>query len=239
MRIRLLITTMLMALATAQVRAQGDLLEYRWDVGGGPALVFPITDGTGFMQSVGVGLAGVARRAFNPRMALRMNLSLLRMSGSTKGTFFPADAWSGTPEGGQFASRRWKRNVIDVAAVGELNFWGYGSGPKYKGNKRVTPYILLGLGFTMAMAPAKTNLALNIPLGAGVKYKVGKRLNLGFEWRFTFTTTDKLEADSKAGLSLSDPYGIKSSGLKNKDQYSTMTVSLTYDISPKYRKCNN
>lgn len=219
--------------------AQGDLLEYRWDIGGGPALVMPITDGVDFMQSVNAGFGLVARRNFNPRMCLRMNLSLLHASGDTKATFFPADPTSGTAEGGEYATRKWSRNMLELGCVGELNFWGYGMGPKYKGNKRVTPYILLGVGVMAAFGGDETNIAVCLPVGVGAKYKVAKRLNIGFEWRFTFTTTDKLEPINKDQIGLSDPYGIKSSGLKNKDQYSTMMLTLTYDISPKYRKCNN
>ena len=35
------------------------------------------------------------------------------------------------------------------------------------------------------------------------------------------------------------PYGIKSVGLKNKDCYSFTMVYVSYDICPKYRRCNN
>ncbi|MCF0189293.1 MAG: outer membrane beta-barrel protein [Bacteroidaceae bacterium] len=236
-RFRILVATLAVAVA-ATMRAQSDLLEYRWEIGGGPALVFPITDGVSFMQSVNLGGGLVARRNFNPRMGLRMNLSLLHASGNTRSTFIPVDPGSGTPEGGVYASRSWSRNMLEMGCVGELNFWGYGEGPRYKGNKRLTPYILLGVGVMMALGGEKTDVALALPIGLGVKYKVAKRLNLGFEWRFTFTTTDRLEEDG-GKPSLADPYGVKSEGLKNKDQYSTMMVTLTYDISPKYRKCNN
>lgn len=219
--------------------AQGDLLEYRWDIGGGPALVMPVTDGVEFMQSVNMGFGLVARRNFNPRMSLRTNLSWLHASGNTKATYMPADPSSMTPEGGQYAWRSWSRNMIDAACVGELNFWGYGDGPTYKGNKRITPYILAGVGLTVALAPQKANVAMNIPVGVGVKYKIANRLNAGLEWRFSFTTTDKLDADGGQYPTLDDPYGIPSEGMKNKDQYSTLMLTLTYDISPKYRKCNN
>lgn len=239
MRVRNVILALLALAATARAKAQSDLLEYRWDIGGGPGLVMPITDGVGFMQSVNMGATLVARRNFNPRMSLRMNLAFLHMSGDTKATFFPLDPGSKTPEGGVYASRQWSRNMLELGCVGELNFWGYGEGPKYKGNKRLTPYILLGVGMMAALGGEKTDIAFLLPVGVGAKYKLAKRLNLGLEWRFTFSTTDRFEADGKQGIALDDPYGIESSGLKNKDQYSTIMVTLTYDISPKYRKCNN
>lgn len=229
-RILIFIFSVLPLTAMAQ---DGDL-EYRWDVGGGASLVFPITDAVGFMSSVNMGFGAVARRQFNARMALRTNMSFLHASGTTKG-FLPVDPNSGTPEGGIATGYSWTRNMVEMCAVGELNFWGYGSGPRYKGNKRITPYILAGLGVGVMFGGSSATGALLIPLGAGVKYRVAPRLNLGFEWRFTFTTTDRMEGIPQ----LDDPLGIESSGLKNKDQYSTMMVTLTYDISPKLRKCNN
>jgi hypothetical protein len=80
---------------------------------------------------------------------------------------------------------------------------------------------------------------LNIPLGLGVKFKVVERVNIGAEWTVRFTTSDKLDVTNKEGLQLNDPYGIKSKGLKNKDTYSWLMLYVSYDMFPKYRKCNN
>ena len=52
------------------------------------------------------------------------------------------------------------------------------------------------------------------------------------------TTTDKLD-DADYDTHLIDPYGIESGLFKNKDCYTKLMVTLTYDIAPKYRKCNN
>jgi hypothetical protein len=48
-----------------------------------------------------------------------------------------------------------------------------------------------------------------------------------------FTGSDKLDG-------VTDPYGIKSSGLfKNTDSYSTLLVTLSYDIWAKCKTCHN
>jgi hypothetical protein len=48
-----------------------------------------------------------------------------------------------------------------------------------------------------------------------------------------FTTSDRLDG-------VKDPYGIESSGLfKNTDCYSTLQVTLTYDLWAKCKTCNN
>ena len=52
-------------------------------------------------------------------------------------------------------------------------------------------------------------------------------------WMMHFTGSDSLD-------DVSDPYGIKSSGLfKNTDCYSTLQLTLTYDIWAKCKTCNN
>ena len=70
-------------------------------------------------------------------------------------------------------------------------------------------------------------------MGAGVKYKIGDRLNLAAEWRVHFTLSDKLDG-------MTDPYGIKSSGIfKNTDCFSILQVALTYDFWAKCKTCHN
>ena len=72
-----------------------------------------------------------------------------------------------------------------------------------------------------------------------MKYKIAERINMGAEWTMRFTTSDKLDVTSKEGLQLNDPYGVKSKGLKNRDSYSWLVLYVSYDMFPKYRKCNN
>ena len=70
-------------------------------------------------------------------------------------------------------------------------------------------------------------------MGAGIKYKMGNRLNLGVEWAMHFSMNDKLDG-------VADPYGIKSNGMfKNTDCYSVLRLSVTYDIMAKCKTCNN
>ena len=87
----------------------------------------------------------------------------------------------------------------------EYNFWAYGTGNEYRGARRLAPFITAGLGATFYGGPEK-GATMNVPLGAGVKYKIGKRLNLTVEWAMRFTLSDKLDGSK-------DPLGIKSSGL--------------------------
>lgn len=224
------VSILLMTFASVAIQAQ-ELLEYRWDVGGGTGLCYYLGDvnSTPFSGS-SVMAAFTVRRNFNPRMALKMNLAYGHYSGTSKGRYLPEESGSTA----RAEDVRFNGNVMDIGAQFELNFWGYGLGPGYKKLSRITPYAILGVGATVGMNADGTSFGANFPVGVGVKYKVKPRLNIIWEWTHRFSTIDRLD-----GVKLSDPYYIKSSGLKNKDTYSFFMFTVTYDISPKYRLCNN
>jgi len=214
-------------------------VEYKMDLGAGLGGCFYMGDANGvpFANLSAMG-AVTARRIFNPRMALKANLAFGHIHGTTDG-FLPTDAYSKTPEGGISTKVGFSRNVLDLGVQFELNFWGFGTGVGYKGNSRITPYILAGAGLTVGMGGGAGACAgMNIPVGIGVKYKVKPRVNVGFEWTMRFSTTDKLDATPE-GTQLKDPFGIKSDMYKNKDSYSFAMFFITYDMFPKLRKCNN
>ena len=175
------------------------------------------------------------RRNFNPRMGVKFNLAYGNFSGSSQGYFLPEEVGSTVPAG----VVSFRSNVIDLGAQFELNFWGYGLGPGYKKLSRITPYAVLGIGGTLGWNADGGCFGMNIPVGLGVKYKVRPRLNIGLEWSMRFTTSDALDAGDSESKRLIHPYGIKSVGLKNKDCYSFTMVYVSYDICPKYRRCNN
>lgn len=234
---RTAVTACLLLLLSA-LNAQEEL-EYRMEVGGGAGVGFYLGDANSAPFANLSGMGGVMmRRILNPRMAVKANLLMGHVRGNSEGVFIPTDPNSQTPEGGIPTTVKFSRKLVDVGAQFEMNFWGYGQGGGYKGNSPITPYALAGIGFTLVPGAPGTRLALNLPIGVGVKYKLRPRLNVGFEWSVRFSTTDELDA-AKGHQQLTHPYGIKSIGLKNKDCYSFTMVFLTYDISPKYRKCNN
>ena len=172
----------------------------------------------------------LARYNFNPRMVVKGDLAIGHIQGSTEdiANQFPGDGHS-----------TFERNVYELGAQFEYNFFAYGTGAGYKDSRKLTPYILAGIGLTYAPKPAEHVWAMNIPVGMGVKYKLAERINIGVEWTVRFTTTDKLDVTGKSGLVLDDPYGIEGKGLKNKDSYSLILAYISYDLFPKYRKCNN
>lgn len=123
-------------------------------------------------------------------------------------------------------------SLIDLAAIYEYNFLPYGTGRDYRGAKRLTPFVMGGMGLTMVKTTDKTQAAMIVPLGLGVKYKMSERVNIGLEWAVCFSTSDWLDG-------VKDPYDIQSSGLfKNTDAYQRLQLSLTYSFSARCLNCN-
>ena len=214
----------LLAFLPSDMTAQTDP-EYRMEVGGGIGVVTYLGDfNTSIVKNVQPMFSALAKYKFNPRMAVAMNVSYGQLKGDAKNakTYYPTE-WQ---------DYSFKNGVLDVGFRYELNFWPYGTGQEYRGAKRLTPYIYIGIGLT-ACKVDKTELGLNVPLGGGVKYKLADRVNVAAEWTMHFCANDRLDG-------VKDPYGIKSSGLfKNTDCYSHLRLSLTYDIWAKCRTCHN
>ena len=196
--------------------------EYRMEIGAGVGLVNYLGDYNGSLfkdlQPMG---SLLAKYRPNPRMSWVVNVSY----GTLKGQLADAGTWYPEP---QQLPATFSYGLIDACVRFEYNFWAYGTGKEYRGARRVTPFVALGLGVSHANA-----FAANLPIGAGVKYKIGDRLNLNAEWVMHFTSSDNLDG-------VADPHTISSSGLfKNTDCYSALQVSLTYDIWAKCKTCNN
>lgn len=216
---------LLLPLFALTASGQNDETLYRLELGGG------IGFGTGHTDLKGkwaADMAAIARFPLNPRMAVKTQLSYLHLKGSTEGqkNFYPA--LPDTPGTDRLAYSV-SDAVIDASALYELHFLPYGYLRDYKGHCRLVPYLQMGFGLTYGKA-GKTFTA-NIPLGVGVKYKVAERLNLGLDWLVHFTLSDKLDG-------LEAPLGISSSGFRNKDHYSALSLTLTYDLNPRCPTCN-
>jgi len=200
--------------------------EYRMALGGGAGLVAYEGDFNGHLlkglQPMG---ALTAKYRLNPRMTWAANLGIGRLKGSSANadTWYPSLASSGLT----FSTML---TYVDLRY--EYNFWAFGTGREYLGARPFTPFIALGGGLAFAH-PHKSVVAFQMPIGLGVKYKLADRLNLSAEWMMHFSGSDQLDG-------IADPYGIKSSGLfKNTDCFSTLQVTLTYDVWAKCKTCNN
>lgn len=218
--------TLLLLMLPVTLSAQGDV-EYRMEVGAGAGLLNYLGDYNGNIFKCSQPMASlIARRIINPYHGFKFALGAGKLKGSSKNdeSYYP---------GTQETPYEFSNTAIDLSATYEYNFWPYGTGRDYRGAKRLTPHIAIGLGLTFATAKPKNVFTANLPLGVGVKYKLADRLNLGVEWLVHFSLSDKLDGSP-------DPYSIKSSGMfKNTDCYSALQVSVTYSFMAKCRTCHN
>jgi hypothetical protein len=147
--------------------------------------------------------------------------------GKIKGSSNNAETWYPIEEPYEF-----NNSLTEGIIRYEYNFWAYGTGQEYRGARRLAPFITFGLGL-VHHSGENSGITMSLPIGVGVKYKIGQRLNLIAEWAFRFTPSDELDGKK-------DLYGIKSSGLfKNTDCYGVLQLALTYDIWMKCKTCHN
>ena len=225
-RIKAVPLTVLMLFVSLCVHAQ-DEPEYKAEIGVGGALVAYQGDFNGSltknMQPMG---ALVAKYRPNPRSAWALNIGFGKLKGSSENTATWYPAMSDT-------TITFNNSLVDVGLRYEYNFWPYGTGREYRGAKPLVPFVAIGLGAGFVKTDEKNIVATNMPIGFGVKYKMAERVNLTLEWMMHFTLSDELDG-------IKDPYGIKSNGLfKNTDCFSTLQLSITYDIFAKCKTCNS
>jgi hypothetical protein len=216
----LLLAALLLPVLTA---AAQDEPEYRMEIGAGAGLIAYTGDFNGnLLKGMQPWGTLVARYHLNPRMALAMNIGTGRIKGSTD----DMETWN------PIERYEFNNQITEVDFRYEYNFWAYGTGQEYRGARPLVPFITLGLGLTHHSGD-NSGIAMNLPIGVGVKWKIAPRLNLTAEWVMRFTPSDNLDGRE-------DIYGIKSSGLfKNTDCYSVLQVGLSYDLWAKCKTCNN
>ena len=211
--------------------------EYRMELGAGVGLVNYEGDFNGkLFSSMQPMFSVVGRYVMNPYSNFRLSVGYGKLKGSSENvsTFYPDFSNNVS----QKVDYNFSSSLVDVSLIYEYNFWPYGTGRDYRGARRLTPYILIGLGTTYAKygkdieGKSGSAFTANVPLGIGLKYKVAERLNLGLEWAMHFSLSDRLDG-------VKDPYGINSSGLfKNTDCYSSLLLTITYSFMPKCTTCN-
>lgn len=201
---------------------------YKFDIGAGLGMSGYLGDANTSSLLKHPGFVGELTFRYLPdsRWAFRGVLSALTLSGST------ADMKDVLPSTGA-ESYDFKSTVYDLGARVEFNFFSYGIGETYKRLKRWSPYLTVGVGVSMSSSGGTTSFAPNLPMGAGVKFKVSERVNLGAEFTMTKVFGDKVD-----GPLLNDLNTIKTSFYKNTDWYSRFTIGITYEFGKRCETCH-
>jgi hypothetical protein len=166
-------------------------------------------------------LGGLFRVKLNQRMSLKADVLRGAVSGNTEN--FP----NKYPEDVQ---AQFKRNFWEAGVQFELNFFKYGPESWDREVFFHTPYILIGSGLTIYQGQEGNTFAPNLVFGAGYKYKLLDRLNIGIEWSMRKLFRDDFDVTDPSNEILDDPYGVGYSWIKNNDWYSCAFVFITLDI---------
>ena len=218
MKSMLRILTVILAVVSAGVAAHAQEEEYKFDIGAGVGMsgyLGDVNHSNLFRRPGFVGQLSF-RYLIDTRWAIRGLFTAASLSGTT------ADMDNVLPEGKVYDFKSW---VYDLGGRVEFNFFNYGIGESYKNLSRVSPYLSLGLGVTMSNTAGESYVAMSLPMGFGVKYKVKSRVNLSLEFCMTKVFGDHVDSGE-----LSDLYQIKSSFLKNTDWYSTIMLGISYEF---------
>lgn len=233
MRISKLVVLLFCGLTfAASAKAQSEP-EYLMEIGASAGMISYEGDFNGsILKCMQPSAAFVLRRTLNPRQGFRLTAGYGKLKGSSEdsNTVYPDYS---TPKYNKGDKYSFNNTLADLNITYEHNFWPYGTGKEYRGAKKLTPFVFLGLGATYVTGGKNNVMTMNLPIGAGIKYKIGQRLNLNLDWTMHFTMSDKLDG-------VKDPYHVETAGLfKNSDCYSAFMVSLTYSFKEKCRVCHN
>lgn len=199
---------------------------YKFDLGVELGLSGYIGDANGSNIFAHPGFDGELSFRYLPdtRWAIRGVFSTFGLSGNT------ADMKNVLPEQAQYS---FTSRVYDLSARAEFNFLPYGIGETYKRLHRWTPYLVLGIGVSLSSSSGHTAVAPTLPMGAGIKFKLKERINLGVE--FTMT---KAFGDHVDGPDLADLNQIKTEFYKSTDWYSRLTVGISYEFGKRCETCH-
>lgn len=201
---------------------------YTKEVGAALGTNFMLNDVSNSLYG-GSKLSGGAMLRFilNPRMAIKTMLSYNRVGGTLDGVkeFYPSTIDQSTTERLQGS---FKGGITDLSATYELHFLPYGYARSYQNYRRFTPFVQFGFG--LCYSDAGKAFTANIPIGFGVKWKIGPRVNMALDWAMHLSLSDKLD-------NISAPTGIPTEMFRGKDNYCLTTLTFSYDFAKKCPAC--
>lgn len=131
-------------------------------------------------------------------------------------------------------SHNFSITIYELNLNGEFNFLPYSLGDD---KHPFAPYVTAGIGGIYAQNSSKP-IQIILPMGVGLKFNIGKKTGVGFEWGFRKTFTDYL--DNLSGV---DDQTI-STGVKqysyyhDNDWYSILGAFITYKIYGSGGECH-
>lgn len=202
-------TLLIWSSLTARAQEQAIVQEGEYGISAGASHYFGDLNPDARLNRPNIALGAFFRKQFGNYVAMRISAHYTYLG--------YADKYN---TGNEFEQRRnlsFNTNIWELALQGDFNFFKFIPGSEHF---RFTPYITFGVGvfnydpFTWlngqkvflrqlgtegqgsALYPGRKpygNMAVCFPLGVGFKYNLNRRMNLGFEVVYRFTTTDYID----------------------------------------------
>ena len=205
--------------------------EYKYEIGGGFGMSSYMGDANKDkpFSELHPSFGAVFRKNMDLRWAVKAGLMMGGISGNTQNSdnVYPGNA-----------SVEFSRKFFELGGQIEFNFLPYSDKYPYLNTKKMAPYLMAGLGLTFAPED-EFFFGLNLPVGLGVKYKVRNRINLGLEYSVRKLFGDNFDSPDKSGFNLDNPYQLNGGFMKNRDWYTVLMFSVTWDFGPNDRRCTN
>ena len=110
--------------------------------------------------------------------------------------------------------------ITEASAIVEYNFLNYRA---LNDPVRFSPYLAGGLGVFMISNQGGHSISVCMPMGVGVKYKLGKQINIGAELIARKTFTDNLDGYGSYSIN-----NHETADLFNKNWYYYTAVNISY-----------
>lgn len=209
-------TILIFLFVTVTLSSSAQFLEF----GGGVGASHYTGDLTGYprVEKTQPGATGILRLNLSNIVSFKTSLSYLQIAGDDSS---PADVL------GEQRNHSFKHRIWELSSVFEYHFLSYRSD---KSRNKWAPYAFLGLGFAYIGGVEDTyedfrSLQFVVPMGAGVKYELTKRLTLGGEIGARKTFTDYLDGISDGDIRIKNyQYGNPN----DQDWYFYTGINLTY-----------
>lgn len=165
-----------------------------------------------------LGVGAIYRMNFSPVLSVRFGLNYGKVAGNDDN---PIDAL------GVARQYSFEHQIFEFHSVFEFHFLDYRGGQK---NQKWSPYAFMGIGFVKVNDVAPTledfnSIQFMLPIGAGVKYLIGKQFTLSGEIGFRKTFFDYLDGISGGDIFIKD---YQFGNPNNDDWYIFTAISLTY-----------
>ncbi len=217
-------TTVLIMLITSGICA---LAQYKFEFGGyvGGSSYLGDANATKLFAEPQSAIGGLVKYNFTPRYAMKLQIMGTSVSGNSSGQKYQ---WP------NYTDITFNSSFFESSLTGEYNFFPFTT-EKINFASRLSPYVFAGIGFDYFQT-GRSDFALMVPFGIGIKYKLFDRLTIGADMGMRKLFSDDLEYTGDSEL-LTNPLGLNSSKMVNNDYYTTFGFFVTFSLFKREWDC--